>query len=287
MIIPLTSVANNNMHELRILLSKKGNQYYSHFEIRPSKLFDGVDQRLTIFITRNSNCNIIQSTQINRWNSEQRIELFNSLSYTNSFLNSRIWRLSSSIENNIYKTFQTKKTISQYLSRQKTPKNNVHYRTAGARYWIIFTNNGFGSESLSNKSASFFSVFNSKFFSSILNSNLYWWYYAINFDMFNIKDYMIFSFRCDYFNSDKLIRLSSQLENDFDLNKEKLVTESVTRGPIESFVYKKKKSKHIIDQIDTVLAQHYSFTEEELDFIINYDIKYRMGKELNKGENKK
>ncbi len=40
------------------------------------------------------------------------------------------------------------------------------------------------------------------------------------------------------------------------------------------------KSKPIIDEIDSVLAQHYGFTEEELDFIINYDIKYRMGKEL-------
>ena len=27
-----------------------------------------------------------------------------------------------------------------------------------------------------------------------------------------------------------------------------------------------------------------TFTEEELDFIINYDIKYRMGDELNKDE---
>jgi hypothetical protein len=26
-----------------------------------------------------------------------------------------------------------------------------------------------------------------------------------------------------------------------------------------------------------ILAQHYGFTDEELDFIINYDIKYRMG----------
>jgi hypothetical protein len=39
-------------------------------------------------------------------------------------------------------------------------------------------------------------------------------------------------------------------------------------------------SKPIIDQIDTVLAEHYGFTEAELDFIINYDIKYRMGKAL-------
>jgi len=28
-----------------------------------------------------------------------------------------------------------------------------------------------------------------------------------------------------------------------------------------------------------VLAVHYGFTDEELDFIINYDIKYRMGRE--------
>jgi hypothetical protein len=36
--------------------------------------------------------------------------------------------------------------------------------------------------------------------------------------------------------------------------------------------------------IDTLLAKHYGFTEEELDFIINYDIKYRMGDRLNEGE---
>jgi hypothetical protein len=28
-----------------------------------------------------------------------------------------------------------------------------------------------------------------------------------------------------------------------------------------------------------VLAKHYGFTDEELDFIINYDIKYRMGRD--------
>lgn len=30
-----------------------------------------------------------------------------------------------------------------------------------------------------------------------------------------------------------------------------------------------------------IIAKHYGFTEEELDFIINYGIKYRMGNELN------
>uniref|UniRef100_A0AB33IV91 Uncharacterized protein n=2 Tax=unclassified Prevotella TaxID=2638335 RepID=A0AB33IV91_9BACT len=47
---------------------------------------------------------------------------------------------------------------------------------------------------------------------------------------------------------------------------------------IESYVYTKKFFKPIIDK---VLAHHYGFAEEELDFIINYDIKYHMGEELN------
>jgi hypothetical protein len=36
--------------------------------------------------------------------------------------------------------------------------------------------------------------------------------------------------------------------------------------------------------MNPVTAQHYGFTHAELDFIINYDIKYRMGKELDSGE---
>jgi hypothetical protein len=52
---------------------------------------------------------------------------------------------------------------------------------------------------------------------------------------------------------------------------------------VEVLSFRVKESKAIIDEIDKVLAKHYGFTEEELDFIINYDIKYRMGKELSEG----
>jgi hypothetical protein len=47
-----------------------------------------------------------------------------------------------------------------------------------------------------------------------------------------------------------------------------------------------KPCKPILDEIDRVLAAHYGFTDEELDFIPstklragNYDIKYRMGRD--------
>ncbi len=36
-------------------------------------------------------------------------------------------------------------------------------------------------------------------------------------------------------------------------------------------------SEPIIDEINIALSEHYGFTDDELYFIINYDIKYRMG----------
>ncbi len=37
-----------------------------------------------------------------------------------------------------------------------------------------------------------------------------------------------------------------------------------------------KTSKPIIDRIDQALARHYGFTNEELDSLLNYDIKFRL-----------
>ena len=51
-------------------------------------------------------------------------------------------------------------------------------------------------------------------------------------------------------------------------------------GKLSMQTFQPRLSKIVADKIDTLLAKHYGFTEEELDFIINYDIKYRMGNEL-------
>ena len=67
------------------------------------------------------------------------------------------------------------------------------------------------------------------------------------------------------------------------LNSERNVRNYSVKGrtfKMEKQYFYIRKSKEIIDQIDTVLAEHYGLTEEELDFIINYDIKYRLGNEL-------
>ena len=51
------------------------------------------------------------------------------------------------------------------------------------------------------------------------------------------------------------------------------------KGEIIYQEFSPKPTKPILDEIDAALGAHLGFTAEELDFIINYDIKYRMGQE--------
>lgn len=82
----------------------------------------------------------------------------------------------------------------------------------------------------------------------------------------------------------ELINLGINYINDLTNNSTMLVRDQKQTGKTETKSFIINKSKSIINQIDKQLAKHYSFTDEELDFIINYDIKYRMGKELNEAE---
>jgi hypothetical protein len=80
-----------------------------------------------------------------------------------------------------------------------------------------------------------------------------------------------------------LIEKTALLMDDLEKKSNLKIANYKATGKVEYREYSPKKSKPLIDEIDKVLAKHYGFTEEELDFIINYDIKYRMGSELEGG----
>lgn len=281
MIVPLSFGAAKNMSSLRSLFSEECC-YVSSYEIRPSKLFDGAkgaEQRLNIFISHYTDTPSIKTTNVLRWNADQRNLLFKCIHYEDSFINERIWRISSKIEASIYRKYITNKPLLYEISNDI--KHRIHYRSAGLRYWIIFVRNGFNTESASNKNKGFDSAAKADYYMSALNSNLYWWYYSLNYDMFNQTDANILDFQLSYNEKIEINIFAKILEEDLDKNKTLLVTNKKDGDTNVSYAYNKRLSKSIIDKIDKALAEHYGFTEEELDFIINYDIKYRMGDELN------
>ena len=286
MIIPLSFTSAKNMLSIRNMFTEDNTIYVSSYEIRPGKLFDGgtgADQRLNIIIANISNVKNVYTTEVLRWYSDIRFLLFKNINYTISKSKERILRFSSEIENKILQKFHTNKPVSYLLSPNNT-EYKIYYRSAGLRYWIIFLNHGFGTDSASNKCKSVIGFSESRHLMLALNSNLYWWYYATNYDMFNQTDANIAEFHYTYKELKNFTQMADLLE--IDLNNNRIVS-TVTKqdGNInQSFAYQKKLSKPIIDEIDKVLAVHYGFTDEELDFIINYDIKYRMGDELKNEE---
>ena len=115
----------------------------------------------------------------------------------------------------------------------------------------------------------------------LLNSSLFRWFIDVVSDgsHLNRREIDLFPFDpraaskfSDEFGNNLAKRLSADCEkNSF----ERKMTYSHDTLTVQCIV--PKFCKHIIDEIDRVLARHYGLTEEELDFIINYDIKYRMG----------
>jgi hypothetical protein len=73
--------------------------------------------------------------------------------------------------------------------------------------------------------------------------------------------------------------LSPRLMEDYRRHAARKVCQYKTTGKVVYDEYYPRHSKTIIDEIDRALGEHFGFTDEELDFIINYDIKYRLGQE--------
>ena len=288
MIIPISAFANDSMVELQSLI--KGNMadiYISTFHQRPAQLFAGVLQRLSIFVASKNEANTIFTTGINRWYEETRDKLFKNLSYISVCQSKQkhIVKVGSRIEASIFEKYSSERLIASYIGGCNI-SNSIFYRTAGGGYWVTFLNKEFDCVSVSNKHTALKAEYNSKIITAALNSNLFWWYYSINYDLFNFKDYMIFGFQFTYNPNEveSIKKLSDKMENNLRLNASYYTINSKTNGATETVTYRKQLSKDVMDDIDKQLKKHYGFTEEELDFIINYDIKYRMGDELDNQE---
>jgi len=117
-----------------------------------------------------------------------------------------------------------------------------------------------------------------------LNSSLFYWWFLTLSDCrhLNLREIEWFPLELERMSVNikkDLVELSDKLMTDLKLHAKRKEAYYQTTGQVIYDEFYPKYSKPIIDEIDRVLAKHYGFTEEELDFIINYDIKYRMGKD--------
>lgn len=293
-IVPISLTCSKRMLPIQKLLLKKGT-YFSNWSWRPSKLFEGADKAnlsLTIFLTTNQKQNF--SSTYNRWNAEARDYIFDKLSYTDLNdikVGSIIPKIGSELEKELLAKVQKLKTIGQYVSNSPTP-HKLFYRRTGGLYWKIFTDfrpelylNG--KKTFSSKEENFDFVTNEYLYSALalLWSDLYWWWYQINSDVRNnnpsdLKSLPVID---SLFNDVLIVKLAKELM--LDLKKNSIWDERKYKGNVSKFQkFFPKHSKHIIDKIDGRISDILKLTTEEKEFIINYDLKYRMGKETEDDE---
>ncbi|GCE16593.1 Eco57I restriction-modification methylase domain-containing protein [Dictyobacter kobayashii] len=285
MILPLAAFATRNMQPfLSAFRSWFPVTWLSFYHFRPSMLFSGgkiASIPTAIYLAKTEGSERRYSTHLMKWAQEQRPLLFTRFSYhaihaPEDPLNRHYYpKLNQSCEDNILTRLLAHQPVSRYISRIPNA-NTMFYRTAGGLYWKVFVNFPWPYHTTSNKQCFFQPDFERDVFVALFNSSLFWWYYTVTFDTFNLKDYMLFGFRFTYPEQTELIQAlreqSSRLMEDFSR-----YARHLKRGQTGSYTIYARKSKPIIDAIDEILARHYGFSQQELDFIVNYDIKYRMG----------
>src|SRR5205085_6610431 len=117
------------------------------------------------------------------------------------------------------------KRVGNYLA--STPNSNtMYYRSAGGLYWKVFVNFTWPYATTSNKQCSFQPSYERDVFVALFNSSLFWWYYTVTFDTFNLKNYMLFGFRFSYPEDTTLVQAlcscCRRLMNDFRTNAQHL-----------------------------------------------------------------
>ena len=291
-IVPVSSVSTEGYATLQTLL-KRRDLHFSSFDDRPSRLFDGLEHvRLTIHLLgRYSDSPIMHSTRYNKWYGVERPILFAELAYSRThcqLVSDTFPKLCSHVEHGILGK----------LCTQKTPLC-AHYRTAGTYpvhysrkvgYFLqildfepeVLDGNGQLRPPSEFKTIRFPDAAMETSALCCLNSSLFYWFVTAFSDCRHLNKREVDAFPIDLDRlassdvGDRLTEVHADLMSDFREHSEhrnmKFAHDILT---VQCII--PKFSKPIIDEIDRVLAKHYGFTDEELDFIINYDIKYRMG----------
>jgi len=122
---------------------------------------------------------------------------------------------------------------------------------------------------------------------ALLNSTTFYFWFIAQGNCRDLANPDVLGFPIGVFDkglSSELASINASLMSDLRSKARRRVYVYRTSGRVEYDEFYPRYSKPIIDEIDRVLAKHYGFTDEELDFIINYDIKYRIGREGRSGD---
>ncbi len=292
LIVPVASVCTDGYAPLQKLLRENGRCIVSNFNDRPSKLFDGLEHiRLSIILLdKNAQSRETYSTSYTKWQSVERPTLFQLLRFVETTALNRggaMAKIGDVAESGILgKVLRDRRSLLDY--ERPNGKHELYYTRKLSHFVQILdfvptmTQDGEKRSPSELKAISFGSKVQRDTYLAILNSSLFFWLLTVYSDCRNLNRREVEQVRFDLESaSPELVQSLSELAAELmkDVRKNSKIVKMTYKklGTLAIQCTYPRYSKLIIDEIDSLLSKHYGLDETETDFLLNVDIKYRMG----------
>jgi hypothetical protein len=292
LVLPVSAICTDRTSSFQELLFKRDSIWASSFDVFPARLFEGAAQRLAIIIAENRQAAKqvrMQTTAYKRWFAAERQHLMEGLFYLDVSESASVtWipRLDSSLAIDILKKL-TGKSISYFMRDKGAAPIYIHRiinnfvkavdfapkfkregepETVSPDFKRLHVENPYRQSIL-----------------SILNSNAFYWYWRCHGDGFHCGFKEIGKFPTQIIGlSETQVRrlelLGQQMSESLRRNSAIKVRNQKKTGRIELQTFSFPPCKPASDAIDLEIGPiHYGLSDVEIDYIVNYDVKYRMG----------
>ncbi len=270
-VIPISFVSTGRMKAIRdYSYSKLSKMFVINFADRPDCLFDGVHQKLTLFfgIKGKNKCSVYSSSYYH-WYSGERNEILSKASVLPVIPNDKyIPKIGDDFERSIFDKIMSAKGLTLADITSDIKSNTLLYLNMRGCFWMkAFSFNPGSNEYKQFKSPKEMQPY----ILAILNSNLYFLYWTIVSDCWHItgKEISEFIIPVKGVNFETFRNISNNIEKRLEETKKYIGSKQT------AYEYKHKDCKAEIDAIDDALKDIYDLSDEEIEYLRNYKVRYR------------
>jgi hypothetical protein len=295
LIVQLTLMSSERMKPIQDLLIRRGRFTGVSFPRRPESIFDGVEMPVAIILSAPSHSqDQFLTSRISRFYTEERPNALSTLDlgqHSQRAHGHRVAKLGRDIEYSIFTKISKSEFHSIEELIQKDSLHLVYYQEA-CRYWVKaclglprFKKNGVISEPPHGRTLGFRKREYAGLAVCILNSSLFYWLYSVLSDCEHVNDDFVRRFPLpSNFDENGWWQRGDELTKAIRSSSKRKSITTKQGYLIEYDEINAAKERHLIEAVDELLATGFGLTGEELDFIVNYDIKYRLGADADEDE---
>jgi hypothetical protein len=284
-IVQLTSMSSERMQVLQQVMLENAKVLVVSFPRRPESVFEGVEMPTAIWLRFSGAAASLITSTVRRFYSVERpfvMETFRLKERETVATGYRVPKVDGGIGLSVLEKLRSAQTVESVAVR--TSSYRVYYQEA-CRYWAKsstfsprFVRNGETVEQPHGRVIFLGDGRAAGFVNCLLNSSLFYWYYSTLADCEHINDSLVKGFPLPKgWEEIKWKDLSASIDSALRKSATAKSINTKQGHVIEYDEIDGKSARDEILQADLALAQGFGFTQAELDSVVNYDVKYRIG----------